>query len=340
MNQVVKMCLTSHVQSFQIRLWGSMKTENEAMSETFRTKASSINRALDQIGDKWCLVILQEIFWGIRTFNELLNASGMSRGVLSNRLKWLQKVDCLRKLVPPDNPRRPTYHLTTKSTEIYSLALMATAWENRFFAHKGIRRLVLTHQVCQQTFTPQLCCVKCDKEVQAKDVTYRPGPGFQLDDRAKKVRRRSSVETTLGPNSLNPYLNLIDIIGDRWTANVIALAYHGFKRFDQFHAELPIATNLLSDRLKYLANKDIFIPVPYQKKPVRYHYHLSEKGLAMFPFFIALLQWGDKWCSDETGAPVITNHTPCQHDLFAVVRCSHCQRDINPKEVTFEWIEH
>jgi len=61
------------------------------------TRASSINRALDQIGDKWCLLILQEVFWGINTFNEMLAATGVSKGVLSERLKWLQSIDCLTR---------------------------------------------------------------------------------------------------------------------------------------------------------------------------------------------------------------------------------------------------
>ena len=40
----------------------------------FITRASSINRALDQIGDKWCLLIIQEVLWGINSFNDMMNA--------------------------------------------------------------------------------------------------------------------------------------------------------------------------------------------------------------------------------------------------------------------------
>ena len=44
-----------------------------------RTRASSINRALDEIGDKWCLLVFQEVFWGINSFNDMLAATGVSR---------------------------------------------------------------------------------------------------------------------------------------------------------------------------------------------------------------------------------------------------------------------
>ena len=46
------------------------------MSELI-TRASSINRALYQIGDKWCMLIIQEVLWGINTFNEMMEAMGV-----------------------------------------------------------------------------------------------------------------------------------------------------------------------------------------------------------------------------------------------------------------------
>ena len=101
---------------------------------TLLTRASSINRALDQIGDKWCLLIIQEVFWGINTFSEMLEATGVSRGVLSDRLRWLESVECLRKDVESHGPRRPVYHLTHKSVELYDSALMAINWERRYFS--------------------------------------------------------------------------------------------------------------------------------------------------------------------------------------------------------------
>ena len=73
------------------------------------TRASSINRALDEIGDKWCLLIIQEVFWGINSFNEMMTAMGVSKGVLSNRLKWLQSIDCLSKRTDDNGGKRMRY---------------------------------------------------------------------------------------------------------------------------------------------------------------------------------------------------------------------------------------
>jgi DNA-binding HxlR family transcriptional regulator len=130
------------------------------------------------------------------------------------------------------------------------------------------------------------------------------------------------------PGSRTAYKNLIHVIGDRWTANLIALAYHGIKRFDEFHRELPIATNVLSDRLKFLVREGMFVSVPYKERPLRLDYFLSEKGLALFPYFHALLQWGDKWCGDGSGPPMLLTHKLCSHLLEGEVRCDQCQQHI------------
>ena len=212
------------------------------------TRASSINRALDQIGDKWCLLIIQEVFWGINSFTQLMSTMGVSRGVLSDRLKWLQSVDCLKQVPERDGGKRMGYHLTKKSIDLYPLAMMGAAWERKFFSTPDLDRVELTHRKCGAVFTPEMHCRHCNEEVLVGDVTYRPGPGATRDERDKKVRRRSSVALSEVPSERSFYLNLINIVGDRWTANVIALSFHGFTRFDQFHRFRPLRIEV-PDRL-------------------------------------------------------------------------------------------
>ena len=253
------------------------------MKQSMQTRASSINRALDQIGDKWSLLLIGEVLWGVNTFSELLAATGMSRGVLSDRLKWLEKVDCLKKKFPNGNPRRPSYHMTKKSVDLYDTALMAMNWERRFFSEPRLDSINLFHEDCQKIFKPVLVCKHCGGEVLAGDIAYQDGPGAKLDERKMKVRRKSSKSIGEVPGVSPTYHNLIHLVGDPWTANLIALAYHGIKRFDAFNRELPIATNVLTDRLKFLVREGVFLAVPYKERPLRVNYFLSEKGLALFP---------------------------------------------------------
>jgi DNA-binding HxlR family transcriptional regulator len=304
------------------------------MSELI-TRASSINRALDQIGDKWCLLIIQEVLWGINTFNDMMQAMGVSRGVLSNRLKWLQEIDCIRRDTSPDS-KRPQYHLTRKSVDLYDCALMATRWERNWFSHPRLDRIELIHRRCGQAFQPVMECSACDLEIKLQDVAYEPGPGAARDIREKKVRRRSSISINEIPSEHALYRNLINLVGDRWTANVIALSFHGLSRFDEFHSELPVATNILSDRLRLLVEQGVFEQVAYQQRPRRFAYQLTEKGRDLFPWFLALLQWGDAWCDPNTrGRPMLVKHVPCGDTLHAQTRCSACGEQLKAHEVDY-----
>lgn len=304
------------------------------MSE-LTTRASSINRALDQIGDKWCLLILQEVFWGINSFNDMMEAMGVSRGVLSNRLKWLQEVGCLRRDTGSGGGRRPVYHLTAKSVDLYDNALMAINWERTWFSNPALDSVALIHRNCGQVFTPQTRCVACNEMVRQEDASYQPGPGATRDVREKKVRRRSSLSSDDIPSRRALYRNLINLVGDRWTANVIALSFYGLARFDQFHQELPVATNILTDRLRFLVKEGVYQQVAYQQRPLRYEYRLTQKGADLYPWFLGLLRWGDRWCDPQgLGQPILVNHS-CGSSLVAQVCCSECQQPLKAHEVQF-----
>jgi len=300
------------------------------------TRASSINRALDQIGDKWCLLILQEVFWGINSFNEMMAATGVSKGVLSNRLKWLQAVDCLHKKADGAGGKRMRYHLTRKSIDLYDCALMAVAWERQFYDTPELDAVELLHLKCGQAFAAEIRCGRCHDEVYVGDVSYSPGPGATRDERDKKVRRRSSISIKDVPSGRSLYKNLIHLVGDRWTANVIALSFHGLTRFDEFHQELPVATNILADRLKFLVDEGVYRQQVYRQRPLRHEYRLTKKGEALYPWFLSLLQWGDKWCSpDGSGKPMRLTHQPCGHKLRGEVTCSACGGVLKAHEVEF-----
>ena len=80
----------------------------------------------------------------------------------------------------------------------------------------------------------------------------------------------------------------------------------------------------------------VFNQTPYQERPLRWEYHLTAKGEALFPWFLAVLQWGDKWC-DPTGAgkPMRLQHTCCGRSLHGVACCSSCGGALKAQQVAF-----
>lgn len=316
-----------------------MTSATATTPNTFLTRASSINRALDQVGDKWCLLIIQEVFWGINAFNEMMETLGVSRGVLADRLRWLQSVNCLEKAPDKRGGKRQRYYLTEKSLDLYHTGLMAMAWERQFFDTPELDSVTLIHRRCGQAFTPVMRCAACHADIAVWDTDYAPGPGATYDVREKKVRRRSSIPLENVSSKRSIYRNLVNIVGDRWTANLIALAFHGLRRFEAFNSELPVATNILADRLKFLTEQDIFRQVEYQRSPRRMEYQLTARGEAMYPYFLALLQWGDRWCAaaDNSGKPMLLTHRPCGEELVGEVACDQCGEALAAREVLFQF---
>ena len=54
-----------------------------------------VGRALDEIGDWWSLLIIRDAFDGMRRFGEFQKSLGISKGILTARLKHLVAIDVL-----------------------------------------------------------------------------------------------------------------------------------------------------------------------------------------------------------------------------------------------------
>lgn len=125
----------------------------------------------------------------------------------------------------------------------------------------------------------------------------------------------------------------LSAVGDRWTVLILREAFLGVKRFELFRERLSIARNILTSRLQELVREGILHKTPYQDKPVRYEYRLTEKGIGLYPVLVTLMAWGDQWMCDEMGPPMLLVHKPCEHQLAPTVTCSHCGQVLNPREV-------
>jgi len=96
----------------------------------------------------------------------------------------------------------------------------------------------------------------------------------------------------------------LDIIGDKWTLLIIRDAFLGVSTFSEFQRRLNVARNVLTDRLTVLVENQIFERRQTKPGVERYSYHLSERGHALFPVLIGLMQWGDKWIFGSEGEPM------------------------------------
>lgn len=127
----------------------------------------------------------------------------------------------------------------------------------------------------------------------------------------------------------------LEVVGEWWSLLIVRDAFLGVRRFDQFQARLGIARNVLNDRLRALVETGILERVPYQERPPRFEYRLTERGRDLWPVITAMRQWGDRWAAPD-GAPLTIRHTACGHVVDAVPVCSHCREPLDARSVRAE----
>lgn len=145
--------------------------------EALAEETCSIARTVSVIGDRWTLLILRDLFLGIRRFDDFHARLGITRHILTDRLKKLVEEGVLAKVPYLDRPPRFEYRLTDKGRALHPVMMSLVHWGDEFMAGGAGRPLLHRHIGCGHDFDPVLTCSECGEAVGARDVEVRPGPG-------------------------------------------------------------------------------------------------------------------------------------------------------------------
>jgi len=91
----------------------------------------------------------------------------------------------------------------------------------------------------------------------------------------------------------------LDQVGEWWSLLIVRECTLGATRFDDFQRRLGIARNVLTARLNHLVEHGVLDKVLAEGSERRNEYRLTEKGEALYPLLVALMQWGDQWSGHE-----------------------------------------
>lgn len=86
----------------------------------------------------------------------------------------------------------------------------------------------------------------------------------------------------------------LELVGDKWTLLVVRdLMWRERNTFQMLENTADgIPTNILADRLRRLMHWGLVVREPYQERPVRYRYSLTDTGRLLEPVLLELMQWG------------------------------------------------
>jgi DNA-binding HxlR family transcriptional regulator len=128
----------------------------------------------------------------------------------------------------------------------------------------------------------------------------------------------------------------LEVIGERWTMLIVRDVFLGLSRFDDIQADLGVARNVLASRLERLVESGVLARVPYQDRPARYEYRLTDKGRDLWPVLVELIQWGDRHAPAPGGPPVVHRHRGCGGTLGSGRRCRTCGAVLERGDVAVE----
>ncbi len=91
----------------------------------------------------------------------------------------------------------------------------------------------------------------------------------------------------------------LERVGDTWSLMILRDALQGLSKFDQFEKSLGVAPNILTQRLAALVEAGFLERRPYQERPVRHEYVLTELGRDFAPVMTALMAFGNRHYATE-----------------------------------------
>jgi DNA-binding HxlR family transcriptional regulator len=143
--------------------------------------------SLEIIGERWTLLIVRDLLYRPRRFQDLKESLGsMTPALLSRRLKLLEEQGIVARRMYTDHPPRAEYSLTPKGEELRLIVRAITIWGSK---HLKTER-VLLHKRCDHPIEMAYRCAHCDEVLRLEDIEYHT---------EKSPRRRKPVSRRVSP---------------------------------------------------------------------------------------------------------------------------------------------
>lgn len=132
---------------------------------------SALDAALQRVGDRWSLLLVERLLAGPRRFGELLEGfDGLAPNILSSRLKALEAEGIVAARPYSRRPPRVAYALTTSGAELGGALRLLAQWGAHGAGAEPVR-----HATCGTPMEPRWWCRTCARTVEdgeAPDLDY------------------------------------------------------------------------------------------------------------------------------------------------------------------------
>src|SRR3954447_6582854 len=118
------------------------------LKRSYDGQVCSIAGALELIGERWTLLIVRDLFLGVRRFDDLQRDLGIARNVLRDRLNRLVDEGVVRRRRYQERPERFEYVLTEKGVDLWPVLHSVMRWGDRYAAPEAGPATLVEHRGC------------------------------------------------------------------------------------------------------------------------------------------------------------------------------------------------
>jgi DNA-binding HxlR family transcriptional regulator len=144
-----------------------------ALGTGYQDQNCPISRSLEVVGERWTLLIICSLFYGLRRYTDLRNQVGVSPAVLTQRLTTLVEEGVVARV--PGIGAHDEYELTAKGAQLWPVLAGLAQWGNEHYVTPEARQ-ILTHHQCGGTLDATGLCAHCKIVPTARDVVRQPRP--------------------------------------------------------------------------------------------------------------------------------------------------------------------
>lgn len=291
-----------------------------------------VAQTIDLLGDRLTLAILRESFVDhVRRFSQWIDRTGAPPAMLTARLNALVDAGLMERRPQQHGGDRHDYLLTELGIATWEILASVWAWQ-REWSPEGLVQPELVHTDCGHRGPPEMMCRHCDCAVSLRDTQLELDPE-SLFLAARSGRRRSTRNAPSVDRVDLQFTEVMEAIGDRWSALVTGLALSGVRRFGEFQSILKISPTTLTERLARLSAVQI---LTRSDDGGGRDYVLTPRGRGLFPIFAFLLSWTQVAHPDAPPLGPKLRHSGCNSWLLPALRCRGCEARLERTSVRFE----
>jgi DNA-binding HxlR family transcriptional regulator len=127
--------------------------------------------ALERVGDRWSLLLVEALLAGPRRFNELqAEVIGIAPNILADRLRRLESERVVRATPYSERPPRFVYELSAEGQELAGALRLLADWGSRVAREAEPIR----HAACGTPVEARWYCTTCERAVAGEEAEELP----------------------------------------------------------------------------------------------------------------------------------------------------------------------